>query len=325
MDHLHKIEKTKLSNAFMIYAAICLFTSGAVAQENIVIGMPSFNFAALPFRVADVKGFYNKHGLKVQHVLMRSDVGNAALVAGDVQYLSAFNNLIRAAVIGFDVRVIFATANKQMFSLVAQPNIHKIADLKGKIIGIPGFGSLSQNIILRMLKSQAVSDKDIKWIIGNDVIFRQQLRAKTMDAALINPPLSIMLQKDGLTLLAHAADYVDAPMVGLGTTSKRIREQPEEAKRVLRALYEGLQFTRARKAETLDIAVRWLQMDFAIAASTYDVALRAFSPDGTVTDKGIMASIDVAKESGGKATRTVFPEDVADFSLIKAVKGEYQK
>jgi hypothetical protein len=38
-----------------------------------------------------------------------------------------------------------------------------------------------------------------------------------------------------------------------------------------------------------------------------------------------MASIDVAKESGGKATRTVFPEDVADFSLIKAVKGEYQK
>ncbi len=307
----------------MTYAV--LFSCSAVmAEDNIVIGMPSFNFSSLPIEVAEVKGFYKRHGLKVQRVLMRSDVGTAALISGDVQYVSGFNNLIRATVNGFDTRVTFSTASKQQFSLVVQPEIRKVGDLKGKIVGTNGFGAFQYAVTVRVLKAEGVTDKDVQWIVANDAVFRQQMKAKKMHAALISPPLSVMMQKEGFGLLVHAADYVDAPLGGLGTTAKSLKENPDQSRRMMRAMYEALQFVRTDREETMEIASRWLKMDPAIAASTYDLVLRTFSPDGTVSDQGLMNSIEIAKE-GSRITKAFSPSDVADFSIIRAVIKEYEK
>lgn len=305
--------------------AVFFFPGGNLkAEENIVIGMPTFNFASLPFQVAAEKGFYQANGLKVQHVLMRSDVATAALHSGNVQYNSHFNNLIRATVNGFDMRVVFSTS-KQMFSLVVQPEIRSVADLKGKTVGTYAFGALQYAITSRVLKAARINpDKDVTWIVGNDAVFRQQLRAKKIDAVLINPPLSVMMEKEGFKLLLHAADYVDVPMVGLGTTTKKIRENPEEVKKLLRSLYEALQFVRNNREESMQISARWLKMDPETATKTYDLVRKTFSVDGTVGDEGIMAAIEIAKE-GGQVAKAFSPGDVADFSLMKAVIKDYEK
>jgi ABC-type nitrate/sulfonate/bicarbonate transport system substrate-binding protein len=240
------------------------------AQDNIVIGQPGRNFSFIPFQIAEEKGFFKAHGLRVQQVQVRSDVAIAALTSGSIDYASHLNGLIRAAIHGFDLRLILSTANKQMFSLVVQPDIQNVADLKGKIIGTNAFGAFQYSITVRVLRAAGINpDKDIKWIVGNDVIFRQQLKAKKMDAALINPPLSVIMSKEGFKLLLHAGDYVDAPLTGLGTTTKKIREHPDEVKKVLRSLYQALRFVRTNKDETMKIAARWLKMDPEIATSTF--------------------------------------------------------
>jgi NitT/TauT family transport system substrate-binding protein len=209
------------------------------AEENIIIGMPTFNFASLPFHVAAENGFYKKNGLTVQHVLMRSDIATAALSSGNVQYNSHFNSLIRATVNGFDMRVLFSTS-KQMFSLVVQPEIRSVMDLRGKIIGTYAFGALQYAITSRVLRAAGINpEKDVTWMVGNDAVFRHQLKAKKMHAALINPPLSVMLEKEGLKLLLHASDYVDVPMVGLGATRTKIRENPEQVKRGIKVPIRG--------------------------------------------------------------------------------------
>jgi NitT/TauT family transport system substrate-binding protein len=152
----------------------------------------------------------------------------------------------------------------------------------------------------------------------------EQLRAKQIHAAMINPPMSVVMQKQGFRLLVHASDYMELPLTGLGTTQKKLKENPEQVKRVLRALYEALQFIRANRTETINIFAKWVKMDLGTASDTYDVAVKVLSTDGTSSDAGIMASIEEAKEAGN-VKRNIAPRDVADFALLRTVVAEYKQ
>ncbi len=57
---------------------------------------------------------------------MRAQAAIPALISGDVDYDSHFGSLVRGAVSGLPMRVIFSTAEKQMFSLVVQPDIKNV-------------------------------------------------------------------------------------------------------------------------------------------------------------------------------------------------------
>ena len=129
------------------------------------------------------------------------------------------------------------------------------------------------------------------------------------------------LDADTGTISQHAADYLDLPLTGLGATTKKLKENPEQAKRVVRALNESLQFIRANRKETIAIFARWLKIDTEIAADTYDVAVKVLSADGTATDKAIVASIEEAKDTG-KIKGNFTPRDVSDFSLVRAILTE---
>ena len=91
---------------------------------------------------------------------------------------------------------------------------------------------------------------------------------------MINPPMSVVLRKQGFRLLVHASDYMDLPLTGLGTTLKKLKENPEQVKKVLRALYETLQFIRANRNETISIFAKWVNMDIETASDTYEVAVK---------------------------------------------------
>ena len=91
---------------------------------------------------------------------------------------------------GLGTRAIFSTASKQMFSFVVQPGIQSAKDLKGKLVGIPSIGSLGYKITVKVLREVGVDpDKDVRFIaVGGDQTRTQQLRAKQIDATMINPP-----------------------------------------------------------------------------------------------------------------------------------------
>jgi ABC-type nitrate/sulfonate/bicarbonate transport system substrate-binding protein len=160
--------------------------------------------------------------------------------------------------------------------------------------------------------------------VGDEAIRVEQLRSKQIQAAMINPPISVMMKREGFGLLLDAADYVDLPLTGLGATLKKLKENPDQAKRVVRALNESLHFIRANRKETIAIFARWLRLDPGIAADTYDVAVKVLSADGTASDKAIVASIEEAK-AAAKIKGNFTPRDVSDFSLARSVIAESKK
>jgi ABC-type nitrate/sulfonate/bicarbonate transport system substrate-binding protein len=321
-----------LSNAnnrtlFLVAALLFLVAAPARSKaENIVIGMAGLNFSFLPFQVALEKRFYDKYDLSVKPVLMRAQAAIPALISGDVDYDTHFGSLVRGAVSGLPMRVIFSTAEKQMFSLVVQPDIKTVDNLKGKIVAISSFGGTQHLVTAGTLKAVGLNpERDVRMInVGNEAIRVEQLRSKQIHAAMINPPMSVMMKSEGFGLLLHAADYVDLPLTGLGATTKKLKENPDQARRVVRALNESLHFIRSNRKETVSIFARWLKIEPSIAADTYDVAVKVLSQDGTATDKAIMASIEEAKDTGNiKGNFT--PRDVSDFSLVRSIVAEKQK
>ena len=298
-------------------------SSHTKAADNIVIGMAGLNFSFLPFQVALEKRIYEKHDLSVKPVLMRAQAAIPALISGDIDYDSHFGSLVRGAVSGLPMRVIFSTAEKQMFSLVVQPEIKNVEGLKGKLVAISSFGGTQHLVTVGSLRAVGINpDRDVKVInVGNEAVRVEQLRAKQIHAAMINPPMSVMMKREGFGLLLHAADYVDLPLTGLGATTKKLKENPDQARRVVRALNESLHFIGQNRKETIDIFARWLNIDPSIAADTYDVAVKILSVDGSATDKAIMASIEEAKDAG-KIKGNFTPRDVSDFSLVRAVVAE---
>jgi ABC-type nitrate/sulfonate/bicarbonate transport system substrate-binding protein len=285
--------------------------------------MAGMNFSFLPFQIAMEKRFYEKYDLSVKPVLMRAQAAIPALVSGDVDYDTHFGSLVRGAVSGLPLRVIFSTAEKQMFSLVVQPDIKNVESLKGKIVAISSFGGTQHLVTAATLRAVGIDpERDVKMInVGNEAIRVEHLRSKQIQAAMINPPISVMMKKEGFPLLLHAADYVDLPLTGLGATTKKLRENPDQARRVLRALYDSLQFIRSNRKETVAIFARWLKIDPEIAADTYDVAVRVLSADGTASDKAIAASIEEAKDAG-KIKGNFTPRDVSDFSVVRSIISE---
>jgi NitT/TauT family transport system substrate-binding protein len=324
MEWFGTIKRMKSQFFVMTILMLVLAASSPVkAADNIVIGMAGLNFSFLPFQVALEKRFYEKHDLNVKPVLMRAQAAIPALISGDVDYDTHFGSLVRGAVSGLPMRVIFSTAEKQMFSLVVQPEIKNVEALKGKLVAISSFGGTQHLVTVGSLKAVGLNpDRDVKVInVGNEAVRVEQLRAKQIHAAMINPPMSVMMKREGFGLLLHAADYVDLPLTGLGATTKKLKENPDQARRVVRALNESLHFIRQNRKETVDIFARWLNIDPSIAADTYDVAVKILSVDGSASDKAIAASIEEAKDAG-KIKGNFTPRDVSDFSLVKAVVAE---
>jgi NitT/TauT family transport system substrate-binding protein len=193
-------------------------------------------------------------------------------------------------------------------------------------VGIPSIGSLGHKITVRVLRKLGIDpDKDVRMLaVGGDASRSQQLRAKQIDATMINPPLSIMMRKEGFNLLLQAGDYVDVPLTGVGTTTKKIKENPEQVKNLLRALYEGLRFVRTNRKETIEIFSRWLKMDPSLAGETYDLALKMLSPDGSMSDESILAAMEIFTDNP-KELENVSVANAVDFSLLRAVIKEYAK
>lgn len=330
LDSSNSLRPLRRFAAFAVVFIVGLsldFCRPANAQETVSIGIAGENFSFLPFRIAQEKGFYKKHGLNVQHVrIPGANIAISALVSGNLDYGTHYQVTMLWGVRELGTRAIFSTASRQMFSFVVQPGIQSVKDLKGKLVGIPSVGSLGHKITVRVLRKVGIDpEKDVRMLaVGGDASRSQQLRAKQIDATMINPPLSVMMRKEGFNLLLQAGDYVDVPLTGLGTTTKKLKENPEQVKNILRALYEGLRFVRTNRQETIDIFSRWLRIDNSLSGETYDLAAKMLSPDGSMSDESILAAIEIFSDNP-KELENVSLAKAADFSPLRAVIKEYEK
>ena len=206
--------------------------SSAPAQlKKIRFSTSAISISELPFKVAQLRGFYREEGLDVESILIRGAVGMQALLGGSVDYTSASGSTIAAAVRGLPVKLVFISSAKPQFDLMSQAPIKSVQDLKGKIIGISSRGG-SNDLITQMIlqKNGLVPNKDVTLIIvGGQEESALALRAGRISAALMTPPRPFMLQREGFNRIAYSGDYMPTyPNGGIGVTDEKIKTNPAE-------------------------------------------------------------------------------------------------
>ncbi len=111
------------------------------ASEMFRVGYPSLATGFAASWVTADKGIWKKHGLDVDLIFLRGGSRTvAALIGGSVDFILGSDLGITTAILqGASLTRVGVTTNTLGYSIVVQPNIKTLRDLKGKIIGItPG-------------------------------------------------------------------------------------------------------------------------------------------------------------------------------------------
>jgi NitT/TauT family transport system substrate-binding protein len=304
--------------ASLIFLGVIVLRAFPADAERVIIAYPSPSTSFLPLIVAHKKGFLEAENFQTDLVRTNIAVIIQALMAGSVDYVTTSTASLTARMKGAPTVVIGFFAAKPMDFLVGAKGIASAKDLKGKVVGISAAGSVTHLLTLRVLEGiglDPATDVTIRPIGGEDVRL-QALETGIIQAALLGSQGVIQGEKSGLKMIVAAADVIDSlAFSGLATTVKKVKENPEQVRRMLRGSMKGLRYVWENKTGTVDVIENWLKLDKTVASMTYDLALKSYSRNGEVNDRGILLTVDMinARE---KVEKKVNVSDLVDYTQL---------
>jgi ABC-type nitrate/sulfonate/bicarbonate transport system substrate-binding protein len=300
-----------------LYCLFIFFPTGRVAaqEKTIRIGFPSVAFQELPLFAASKRGFFRAEGLNVELVQI---AGVAALLSGDVDYITHNSRIIATAVRGGGVKSVFNYVAKPIYYLVTLPEIKQAKELHGRTVGVSSFGGAAYYITKQLLEFYGLNvPKDVAIrALGQDSIRFTAMAGRTIQGTLLPPDFAVRSKEMGFNVLVYAGDIVDMPMGGLGTTDKRLKEKRDEVRQVLRALLRSLRFVNDDREGSKALLTESFKMPTASAAAAYEMGVKIFGRDGVPTDNGLKNLLTATREEL-KLSSDIPPETVIDLSILK--------
>lgn len=316
--------KTGLVAGYSLLVVAALFfgaPAGAFDRTRIAVSNP--NMPNLTVAAARAQGFFKDENIEAEIIRMNPNVSITALATGDVDYCQLFGAVVGGAIAGLPVRVVAGFLDNWPMTLIAQPEYKSLKDLKGKTLGISSFGA-TPDVGARMMLKQAAIDpeKDIKVLaLGSDAARLTALKQRVVDVVVISPPADAQMEKQGYRILARAYELFSFPYLGLGTHTRKIKEKPDEIRRVIKATIRANRFIRDQRDEAVRILVAWGKVEREFAYASYDALRNLFNTDGAVPEDGLKLVIDQARRSA-KVSRDVAPSEVADFTFLRQAQAE---
>jgi len=205
--------------------------------------------------------------------------------------------------------------------LVARPEFKSVAQLRGKKIGVSSFSGSVYSSTRAMLSAGGLDpDKDVVIIpMGREPIRLQALFSGSIDATPLPVPLHAVAEEKGFSLLADIEGKFEVPFSGVTVTDRKLKENPDEVKRVIRAMVKAGLFFLNHRAESVALYMDWLKLSKNIAEKAYGRSIKTVSPDGLGKDSAIKNQLGLIKQTTGKDVK---PEDVIDFTLLRQVLAE---
>jgi NitT/TauT family transport system substrate-binding protein len=307
----------------VVIIAIILISSPVDAAELIRIAVSNPNMPNLTVAIAQRRGFFKEENIEVEIIRMNPNVAITALATGDVDYCQLFGAVVGGAIAGLPVRIVAGFLDNWPMTLIAQPELKTLKDLKGKTLGISSFGA-TPDVGARLMIKQAGIDpeKDIKILaLGSDAARLTALKQRIVDVVVISPPADAQMERQGYKILARAYELFSFPYLGLGTQLKKIKEKPDEIRRVIKATIRANRFIRDNRDDAVRALIAWGKVEPEFAYASYDALRNLFNADGAVPEDGLMLVIDQARRSA-KVTREVAPGEVVDLRFLREAQAE---
>jgi ABC-type nitrate/sulfonate/bicarbonate transport system substrate-binding protein len=314
---------------FLWLALIATLPSALLAQEKqLTIGFTNpTGTAALPYVMAEKKGFFKKEGVNAVVVIMQNQVVVNGVLSRSLDYGATIANFIGAAKGGLPVRVVMAIMDGLDHVLVASPNIKRVEDLKGKIIGISSFGGAPHNEMVIILRKYGMNpDKDVTFLqIGGGATRYTALESGSIQATMLVPPMNKVAREKGFNEILSFNEIMKVPLSGLAVHIDKIRESPEEIVKVIKALLTSIDFIRTNKDEILGFLEKnWGIKNPAVREGFYGDMLGLYTRTGIVSDETI-ANVVRFTQATRKTQANISVADITDWTFAKKANEELKR
>ena len=312
-----------MGNIILVLLAIIFLQNSAQAADRLRIGFSELiaSYSTLP--LGQKRGFLQEEGLQAEFIRMGAAVGMTTLVTGEIDYYTSIGPGVAAALRGVPVKIVACYVPGPTAILIARPEFKSVQELRGKTIGLNVFGGNLEIIARNIFKHFGMdADKDIKFLAGGPLEARlASMKQGLIVATLGGPPTDFLGKKMGFVVLARAHELFSFPVTGILASDKKIKERPDEVKRVIKAGLKANRYIRQNRDGTIQSWMEWMKVDKEMAAATYDSIGQAFNEDGSLPEDGLRMLIDEAKKAA-KISREIPLSDVADLSILREAQKE---
>ena len=112
--------------------------SAAHKLEPVTLGLSAKHVLNLPIYLAQRYGIFESEGFDLKPITTKTSTAIAALVSGDLDYITAFNSGLGAAVGGAPLVATYVSTDKPLLYLISRPDIKDAKGLRGGLIGHGG-------------------------------------------------------------------------------------------------------------------------------------------------------------------------------------------
>ena len=303
---------------FCLQAAFVLQAPSAAALEEILVSYAGPTVTFLPAEVARQRGFMREQNLDLRLLLTRSEVDRAALASGNVDYTLRAGSSFVSAARGLPVKILLLGTMRPFWGLVVRPEIKSVTELKGKSLGVPGLLGSQQISAKFILKHHGLDpDKDVIYRVVDTGTRIAGILSGSIDSSMMDYGEAFRAKKVGLKFLVNAADLHGLLAGGLAVNTKKLKDNPDQVRRMLRAMTQALRYIQENAEGTQQVMMNWLKLDRDMAADIYQMAKNNYTRNGIV-EEAMMNSL-VTTMLGEAGIKNVAPSQLVDYSLLREV------
>ncbi len=295
-------------------------------RTSLKVGLNAFSASLAPLWLAKDAGIFEKYGFDVEFVTLQSSSQVAKVMAsGEIPIaISAAAGVVDAALAGDDQVLISGFQNNMNFWVYGRPEIHSVADLRGKKAGATRIGSGAHLGLLEMLqKNNLQPDRDVAVLqIGGASEVYGALSAGAIDAGILSIPYNFQAQDSGLNLIWDvSAQHFPYLQNGAATTRSYLERNPDVVRRFMMAHVEGLARVHQDRAATIEVLGKYLRNDDReLMGRTYDLIEPLLEKVPYPTAASIQTVIDQRAESGQPEARQITPAQVSDDTILRELE-----
>jgi ABC-type nitrate/sulfonate/bicarbonate transport system substrate-binding protein len=168
--------------------------------------------------------------------------------------------------------------------------VKTVADLKGRKVSVSTKGSLTYWLTQELSRQQGWGPNGIDITpLGGMAAQTAAIKTHQIDGMVVESNTAYQLEEQGLgRILVRFADHLkDFHVHAIYARKEAVEKQPDMVRKFLAGWFESVQYMRAHKDQTVEIAARVANVSKSVATRNYDELMPIFNTTGRFNPKAL--------------------------------------
>ncbi|MBI2217461.1 MAG: ABC transporter substrate-binding protein [Candidatus Rokubacteria bacterium] len=277
----------------------------ARAQTPVKLGSAVLGDYALagPFLLALERGMFRSENLDAEYVPFRGGPDLVkAVIAGEILIgAGGSTDVLVAREAGMPLKMIATQTEGNHFTLNVAPTITKVADLKGRAIGVTQAGATTW-VFARMLARQQQwdTDRDVKIVALGGLDAQLAALARNEIAAFVWGDGGAVTQLQGKSKMLMRFDALTPKWISqiLYASEDGVRKHNETIRKAMKAIFTAQRFMAQKTADAAEAIAKKIGWSVDGVLAAHKISGGLISHDGTVSIEALASVQDVLLEHG---------------------------